>query len=90
MTIDRPFPRGQFAGLVVVFATRIGLNTAHQVIAGLFSQSTALLADAGHNFGLGLVLAWWASRLARSRPEQRLSSACAARQFRASGTRSAA
>jgi cobalt-zinc-cadmium efflux system protein len=58
------------------FAMGIGLNTAlviGQTIAGFIAQSTALLADAGHNFGdvLGLVLAWWASRLARSAPTAR-------------------
>jgi len=58
------------------FAMGIGLNTAlvaGQAIAGILAHSTALLADAGHNFGdvLGLVLAWWASRLARSAPTAR-------------------
>jgi cobalt-zinc-cadmium efflux system protein len=65
---DRDFGRA--------FAMGIGLNTAlvlGQAIAGIIAQSTALLADAGHNFGdvLGLVLAWWASRLARSAPTAR-------------------
>ena len=58
------------------FATGIALNTAlvvGQVIAGALAHSAALLADAGHNFGdvLGLLLAWWASRLARSAPTAR-------------------
>lgn len=55
------------------FALGVVLNTAlvlAQVIFGLLAHSLALVADAGHNFAdvLGLVLAWWASRLAKSLP----------------------
>jgi cobalt-zinc-cadmium efflux system protein len=55
------------------FAIGIGLNTAlvvAQVVFGLAAHSLALVADAGHNFAdvLGLMLAWWASRLAKSPP----------------------
>jgi cobalt-zinc-cadmium efflux system protein len=55
------------------FAVGVVLNTALvivQVIFGLVAHSLALVADAGHNFAdvLGLVLAWWASRLAKSPP----------------------
>lgn len=41
--------------------------------AGLFSDSTALMADAGHNLSdvLGLLVAWGATILARSRPSHR-------------------
>jgi cobalt-zinc-cadmium efflux system protein len=41
-----------------------------QVVFGLAAHSLALVADAGHNFAdvLGLLLAWWASRLAKSPP----------------------
>lgn len=54
------------------FAIGIGLNialVALQIIAGFWSNSVALLADAGHNFGdvVGLVLAWMAS-VASARP----------------------
>jgi cobalt-zinc-cadmium efflux system protein len=50
------------------FAIGITLNTVYvviQVLFGIAAHSLALVADAGHNFGdvLGLVLAWWASRL---------------------------
>src|SRR4051812_33850992 len=55
------------------FAIGVGLNTGlviAQVVFGLAAHSLALVADAGHNFAdvLGLLLAWWASRLAKSRP----------------------
>jgi cobalt-zinc-cadmium efflux system protein len=58
------------------FAIGIGLNLAF-VAAGVFygivSNSMALVADAGHNFGdvLGLVAAWIASVLVRLAPSQR-------------------
>jgi cobalt-zinc-cadmium efflux system protein len=55
------------------FAVGVVLNTAlvvAQVVFGLLAHSLALVADAGHNFAdvLGLMLAWWASRLAKSPP----------------------
>ena len=55
------------------FAVGVFLNLAlvvAQVVFGLVAHSLALVADAGHNFAdvLGLVLAWWASRLAKSPP----------------------
>ena len=55
------------------FAIGVVLNMAlvvAQVIFGLVAHSLALVADAGHNFAdvLGLMLAWWASRLAKSPP----------------------
>jgi cobalt-zinc-cadmium efflux system protein len=58
------------------FAVGVGLNTAlvvAQVVFGLVAHSLALVADAGHNFAdvLGLVLAWWASWLAKSPPTKR-------------------
>lgn len=57
----------------MAFAVGVGLNSAlvvTQVVFGLLSHSLALVADAGHNFAdvLGLLLAWWASRLAKSMP----------------------
>jgi cobalt-zinc-cadmium efflux system protein len=50
------------------FAIGITLNAVYvviQVLFGIAAHSLALVADACHNFGdvLGLVLAWWASRL---------------------------
>jgi len=44
-----------------------------EVVAGIFAHSTALLADAGHNFSdvLTLLLAWGASRLAKRPPSSR-------------------
>lgn len=52
------------------FALAVLLNlgfTGVEVVAGVFSRSTALLADAAHNFGdvLGLCMAWGAAALAR-------------------------
>ena len=45
-----------------------------EIIFGFFADSTALLADAGHNFSdaISLVIAWTARRLTRLKPtEQR-------------------
>jgi len=58
------------------FAIGTTLNLTYviaQVIFGIFANSLALLADAGHNFGdvLGLLLAWGASYLAKTRPTPR-------------------
>ena len=46
---------------------------AIEVGAGLYANSLALLADAGHNFGdvIGLVLSWVALVLARRKPSER-------------------
>jgi cobalt-zinc-cadmium efflux system protein len=58
------------------FAVGTILNSAYvvvQVVYGLMAHSLALLADAGHNLGdvLGLLLAWWASHLVKTRPTER-------------------
>jgi cobalt-zinc-cadmium efflux system protein len=58
------------------FAIGIILNVgfvAVEAIAGVLANSTALLADAGHNLSdvLGLVVAWAATVLARRRPTAR-------------------
>lgn len=58
------------------FALAIGLNAVFVGIEfayGLIANSTALLADAGHNLSdvLGLVLAWGAAMLARRAPSER-------------------
>jgi cobalt-zinc-cadmium efflux system protein len=55
------------------FAVGVVLNTGlvvAQVVFGLVAHSLALVADAGHNFAdvIGLVLAWWATRLAKTPP----------------------
>jgi cobalt-zinc-cadmium efflux system protein len=55
------------------FAVGAGLNIAFvaaEVVAGFFTHSLALLADAGHNLSdvLGLLLAWGAASLARRAP----------------------
>jgi cobalt-zinc-cadmium efflux system protein len=44
-----------------------------QVVFGVFANSVALIADAGHNLGdvLGLLLAWGAHGMARWQPTQR-------------------
>lgn len=58
------------------FALGVGLNLGFVVIEatwGIFANSLALLADAGHNLSdvLGLVLAWAATILARRQPSER-------------------
>jgi cobalt-zinc-cadmium efflux system protein len=58
------------------FGIGISLNilyVAAQVVFGLLAHSLALLADAGHNLSdvLGLLMAWYASVLARRLPTSR-------------------
>ncbi|HEU0276102.1 MAG TPA: cation diffusion facilitator family transporter [Candidatus Udaeobacter sp.] len=58
------------------FAIGTTLNLAYvvaQVVFGILAHSLALLADAGHNFSdvLGLLLAWGATYLAKTRPTPR-------------------
>lgn len=58
------------------FGIAIGLNTVFVLIEfvyGLIANSTALMADAGHNLSdvLGLLLAWGAAVLARKAPNGR-------------------
>lgn len=58
------------------FAIGVTLNMIFvviEVVFGLWDNSLALLADAGHNFGdvIGLVLAWGAMRLALRKPSTR-------------------
>lgn len=58
------------------FAIGIGLNLAFVVIEalyGVFSNSVALIADAGHNLGdvLGLAVAWLANELVKRAPSNR-------------------
>lgn len=58
------------------FVIAIALNTAFVVIEfafGLIANSTALIADAGHNLSdvLGLILAWSAAILSRRAPNER-------------------
>jgi len=60
------------------FAIGAALNIAFvavEVAAGLWGNSIALLADAGHNFGdvLSLLAAWWGSVLASAKPSARYS-----------------
>jgi cobalt-zinc-cadmium efflux system protein len=58
------------------FAIGVALNVAYviaQIVFGIVAHSLALLADAGHNFGdvLGLLLAWGAIYLGKTRPTPR-------------------
>lgn len=58
------------------FAAGVALNAVYIVIeagAGLYVNSMALLADAGHNLGdvLGLLLAWGAHFLSKVKPTER-------------------
>lgn len=64
------------ASFGLAFAIGISLNTIYVVAEagyGVFANSLALLADAGHNFGdvLGLAVAWFASWLGAKAPSQR-------------------
>jgi len=59
------------------FAIGIGLNTAFIVIEaayGFLANSSALLADAGHNLSdvLGLIVAWVAATLSQRTPSERM------------------
>ncbi len=63
------------ANFGAAFATGIALNLGFviaEVIYGVWANSMALVADAGHNFGdvLGLVMAWTASIMARRAPSR--------------------
>ncbi len=58
------------------FVIGVALNTAFVIIEAVYgfsANSLALLSDAGHNLSdvLGLLLAWGALRLSRSRPTAR-------------------
>src|SRR5947207_3562195 len=58
------------------FAIGVVLNVGYviaQIVFGIIAHSLALLADAGHNFGdvLGLLLAWGAIYLGKTRPTAR-------------------
>jgi len=60
----------------LAFASAIVLNTAFVVVEfsyGFIANSTALMADAGHNLSdvLGLLLAWGAAILSRKLPNER-------------------
>lgn len=64
------------ANFTRAFAIGIGLNAAYVAFEagyGIIGDSLALLADAGHNLSdvLGLLLAWAASAMARTRPTKR-------------------
>jgi cobalt-zinc-cadmium efflux system protein len=64
------------ASFGAAFAIGIGLNTAFVIVEGLFgyfSNSVALVADAGHNLSdvLGLVVAWVAAILSKRAPSAR-------------------
>tara|TARA_R110001606_G_scaffold171956_3_gene318042 strand:+ start:7176 stop:8087 length:912 start_codon:yes stop_codon:yes gene_type:complete len=59
-----------------IFAAAIALNlgfTGIEFVYGFIAQSSALMADAGHNLSdvLGLVLAWGGALLARKAPDYR-------------------
>lgn len=68
---------GQITNFGRAFAIGIGLNAAFVLIEagyGFVANSTALLADAGHNLSdvLGLLVAWIAAVLSRRPPTPRL------------------
>ncbi|GAB3457202.1 cation diffusion facilitator family transporter [Massilia terrae] len=58
------------------FAIAVALNALFVVVEfvyGFIANSTALMADAGHNLSdvLGLLMAWGAAMLAKSKPDER-------------------
>ena len=58
------------------FAVGIGLNVVYvivEIVYGIIIDSSALLADAGHNMSdvLSLIFAWFAMAIARKRPAKR-------------------
>lgn len=64
------------ASFGAAFAIGITLNTAFVIVEGVYGHlgnSTALVADAGHNLGdvFGLLVAWGASILARRAPTKK-------------------
>ena len=65
-------PKDFGRAFVLGTALNVGLVVA-QVVFGWFAHSLALLADAGHNLSdvFGLLLAWWASHLVKTRPTAR-------------------
>jgi cobalt-zinc-cadmium efflux system protein len=60
------------AAFTIATALNLALVVA-QIVSGLAANSTALLADAGHNFGdvLGLILSWGAYLLGPAAPTER-------------------
>ncbi|SLJ86571.1 cation diffusion facilitator family transporter [Novosphingobium mathurense] len=67
-----PLPGNANTAFAIAVALNVGFVIA-EVVAGLFSGSMALLADAGHNLSdvLSLMLAWAASVLAARPPSER-------------------
>ena len=65
-------PKDFGAAFAIGTALNLGFVVV-QVVFGLYAHSLALLADAGHNLGdvFGLLLAWWASHLVKTRPTER-------------------
>ena len=63
----------RFGGAFAIGTALNGALVIIQVVYGILAHSTALLADAAHNFGdaLGLVLAWSAFVLAQRYPTER-------------------
>jgi cobalt-zinc-cadmium efflux system protein len=71
-----PSPDASASGHDRAFAIGVGLNltiVVVQLAGGIFANSIALIADAGHNLSdvMALALAWGASALARRAPSQR-------------------
>ena len=63
---------GNNAAFAIGVALNLGFFFA-EVVFGLAAHSLALLSDAGHNLSdvFGLLLAWWATHLAKSTPTER-------------------
>jgi len=73
---DHAHPHGAPKDFGRAFVIAITLNlgfTAVEFVYGFLAQSSALMADAGHNLSdvLGLVLAWGGAMLARKAPDSR-------------------
>lgn len=65
-------PRGHDRAFAVGVALNLGFVLI-EFVAGIYADSLALIADAGHNLSdvLGLLLAWGAATLARQIPSER-------------------
>ncbi len=72
MPFDQAAPEGHSRAFVLAIGLNIGF-VALEFAYGVIAESTALMADAGHNLSdvLGLLLAWGAAVLAKKQPSNR-------------------
>lgn len=72
MPFDHAATEGHSRAFVLAIALNIGF-VALEFVYGVIAESTALMADAGHNLSdvLGLLLAWGAAVLSKKQPSNR-------------------